>query len=287
MICGDHCAVLRTFPDECIDLTITSPPYDTLRDYQGYQFNFQKLAQQLWRITRIGGVVVWIIGDATVDGSETGESFRQVLYFKSLGFNLHDTMIYEKSGFANPSRNRYHQIFEYMFVLSKGTPKTFNPIKDKPNRTEFNFSKKRRKKDGTISHQNDTSRIEVEPYGMRFNIWRYVTGRGNSTHDAVAFNHPALFPEKLVEDHLQSWSNPGDLILDPMNGAGSTTKMAYLINRVFIGIDISPEYCQIAMDRLKIARAIKLKENPALDPTSDQFMFQYTSFPDQGDLHDH
>jgi len=166
-------------------------------------------------------------------------------------------MIYQKSGFSNPSKNRYHQIFEYMFIFSKDKPKTFNPIKDKPNKTQYNFSKKRRNKDGTMSHQDDKSRIEVQPFGMRFNIWRYVTGRGNTTKDSIAFEHPALFPEKLVKDHILSWSNENDIVLDPMNGAGTTTKMAYLLNRKFVGIDISEKYCEIARKRLEIAREQK------------------------------
>ena len=257
IICGDAVQKLRNFSPNCIDLTITSPPYDRLRDYNGFNFDFENLAKELYRVSKEGGVLVWVIGDATIKGSETGSSFRQALFFKDIGFNLHDTMIYQKSGFANPSKNRYHQIFEYMFVFSKGKPKTFNPIKDKPNKTQYNFSKKRRKKDGTMTHQNDKSRIEVSPFGMRFNIWRYVTGRGNTTKDSIAFEHPALFPEKLVQDHILSWSNEGDIVLDPMNGAGTTTKIAYILKRKFIGIDISETYCEIAKSRLEIARKQK------------------------------
>lgn len=258
IICGDFTKILTTFPDECIDLTITSPPYDKLRDYKGFHFDFETLAKELFRVTKPGGVVVWVIGDATVKGSETGSSFRQALFFKdTVGFRLHDTMIYQKSGFSNPSKNRYHQIFEYMFIFSKGKPKTFNPIKDKPNKTQYNFSKKRRQKDGSMSHKSDKTRIEVQPFGMRFNIWRYVTGRGNSTKDAVAYGHPAIFPEKLVADHITSWSNEGDTVLDPMNGSGSTSKMAVMLNRKYIGVDISEEYCQIARERINIASNLK------------------------------
>lgn len=257
IITGDCSKILKEFPDNCIDLTVTSPPYDKLRDYLGYNFNFKEIANQLYRVTKKGGIVVWIIGDASINNSETGSSFRQALYFKDIGFNLHDTMIYQKSGFANPSRNRYHQIFEYMFVLSKGKPKTFNPIKDKPNKTQYDFSKKRRQKDGTISNKNDKSRIKLSPYGMRTNIWRYTTGRGNSTKDDIAFKHPAIFPEKLAKDHIISWSNEDDVILDPMCGSGTTLKMAFLLKRHYIGIDISPEYCQIARERIKMLRSIQ------------------------------
>lgn len=218
ILCGDCVKVMKSIPNGVVDLTVTSPPYDKLRDYKGFTFNFEEIAKELYRITVPGGVVVWIIGDATIKGSETGSSFRQALSFIDIGFNLHDTMIYQKSGFSNPSSNRYHQIFEYMFVLSKGKPKTFNPIKDKRNKTQYDFSKKRRQKDGTISHKEDKSRIKVSEFGMRFNVWHYLTGRGHSAQDDIAYEHPAIFPEKLAEDHIVSWSNEGDLVLDPMCG---------------------------------------------------------------------
>jgi DNA modification methylase len=206
--------------------------------------------KELWRLTKKGGVLVWVIGDATIDGSETGSSFKQALEFKQIGFNLHDTMIYEKSGFAFPSTNRYHQIFEFMFVFCKGTPKTFNPIKDKPNKSEYTFSKKRRRVDGTMDHENDKSRIAIEPYGMRTNIWRYKTGKGHSAQEDIAYKHPAIFPEALANDHIISWTNPGDIVLDPMCGSGTTLKMAKLLGRSYIGIDISKDYCEIAQTRL-------------------------------------
>lgn len=253
VFCSNCIDILGTMPNNCIDLTLTSPPYDMLRDYKKFTFNFKEIAQQLYRVTKPGGVVVWIVGDSTINGSETGSSFRQALYFKEVGFNLHDTMIYRKSGFAYPSKNRYHQIFEYMFVFSKNHPRTFNPIKDKPNKTQYTFSRKRRKKDGSMSHDNDTSRIQVDPFGMRSNIWKYTTGKGNSTKDDIAYNHPAIFPEKLCEDHILSWTNPGDIVLDPMMGSGTTLKIAKQLKRRYIGIDISEEYCQIALERLKLA----------------------------------
>ena len=252
--------ILPKLPNDSIDLTLTSPPYDNLRDYKGFDFDFPFLVKELWRLTKKGGVLVWVIGDATINGSETGSSFRQALAFKDAGFNLHDTMVYEKSGFAFPSTNRYHQIFEFMFVFSKGNPKTFNPIKDKPNKSEYTFSKKRRRVDGTMDHENDTSRIAIEPYGMRTNIWRYKTGRGHSAQDDIAYNHPAIFPEELAKDHILSWTNPGDnvnpgdIVLDPMCGSGTTVKMAKILGRSFIGIDVSKEYCEIAQARLSKIR---------------------------------
>ena len=141
IICGNCVEIMKEWENNIIDLTITSPPYDNLRDYKGYVFDFENIAKQLYRVTKSGGVVVWIVGDATIKGSETGTSFRQALYFKEIGFNLHDTMIYSKAGFQYPATNRYHQTFEYMFIFSKGKPKTFNPIKDRKNKWDGPWGK--------------------------------------------------------------------------------------------------------------------------------------------------
>lgn len=235
---GECLQVMKNFPEKTIDLTVTSPPYDNLRTYNGYTFNFEGIASELYRITKDGGVVVWVVGDATINGSETGTSFKQALYFKEIGFNLHDTMIWEKNTFSSPFPNRYHQVFEYMFVLSKGKPK-FNPIEDRKNRC---VGEKRiitiREADGSLHRRS--SKI-IKEYGKRFNVWKMATAKNE---------HPAPFPEKLAEDHILSWSNEGDIILDPMAGSGTTLKMAKKNNRNYIGIEISKEYVEIINKRL-------------------------------------
>lgn len=253
--CGDCVQIMRQMPDNCIDLTVTSPPYDNLRDYKGYSFTFSAIATELYRITKSGGIVVWVVGDQTKNGSESLSSFKQAIYFvDNCGFKLHDTMIYEKSAFANPSKNRYHQMFEYMFVFTKGKIKTFNPLIDRKNKTQYNFGKQRRRKDGGFTNVDTKSRIKLSEYGMRWNIWRYATSKGVIATDEFANLHPAIFPEKLAEDHILSWSNPGDLVLDPMCGSGTTCKMAMLNNRNYIGIDISQEYVDLANKRLENSR---------------------------------
>jgi len=247
IIQGDCKEIMARFPNNCIDLTVTSPPYDNLRTYGGYTFDFKETAKELYRITKNGGVVVWVIGDATINGSETGTSFRQALYFKEIGFNLHDTMIYEKDAPANPSSNRYHQIFEYMFIFSKRDIKVFNPIKDRKNIYRKVVSGTRRQKDGTLTRKKSNYFLE---WGLRNNIWRYGVGYMKTTTYTPAYQHPAIFPEKLAEDHIISWSNPKDLILDPMCGSGTTCLMAKKLGRRYIGIDISEKYCQMARQRL-------------------------------------
>jgi DNA modification methylase len=254
ILCGDNMTVLSDFPDACIDLTVTSPPYDNLRDYHGYSWDFEALAQQLYRVTKAGGVVVWVVGDATIDGSETGTSFRQALYFMECGFRLHDTMIYQKAGFRFPDANRYNPTFEYMFVFSKGAPVFFNPLRDKKNiysGARVARQSQNRNIDGSLSPNsawhNDKNKT-VNEYGKRDNVWIYSIGGEQELGD-----HPAVFPEALAKDHILSWSNPNDIVLDPFIGSGTTAKMAKETGRRFIGIDISPEYCNLARKRIACA----------------------------------
>lgn len=252
---GNNVEVIKSISDGSIDLTVASPPYDNLRTYQGYSFDFENIAKELFRVTKQGGVVVWVVGDATVSGSETGTSFRQALYFKEIGFNLHDTMIYEKNGSSYPSKNKYYQVFEYMFVFSKGAPKAVNLIEDRKNRwagQKWSKGVTRRNKEGDLTFQNWRN-LEDKEYGVRNNIWRINGGAGFSATDEFAHLHPAIFPEQLAHDHILSWSNEGDTILDPFCGSGTTGKMAAILKRNFIGIEISPEYCEIA--RARISRA--------------------------------
>jgi len=254
VIQGDCAAVLSSFPEECIDLTCTSPPYDSARLYKGFVFDFEAIAQQLFKVTKKGGVVVWVVGDQTINGSESGTSFRQALYFKEIGFNLHDTMIYEKNGPAYPASfrsNRYSQVFEYMFILAKGKPKTYNLIKDKPNKWAGHQSFGRatsRQVDGSLKERGKHITQDV---GYRYNIWKYNTGFGYSSADKRAFKHPAIFPDKLAEDHIITWSNEGDVVLDPMSGSGTVLIAAKKLNRKYIGIEISGEYCSLINERLK------------------------------------
>lgn len=246
--CMDCVEGLKLIKPNSIDLTVTSPPYDNLRTYNGYCFDFESVAKELYRVTKLGGVVVWVVGDATVKGSETGTSFKQALYFKELGFNIHDTMIWDKGSFAFPSKNCYHQVFEYMFIFSKGKPKALNFIKDRKNLYIGERGASGRNKNGDRNKGKSSVR---EEYGKRFNIWHYPIGGGHCTKDKIAYNHPAIFPEQLANDHIISWSNEGDIVLDPFSGSGTTHKMALLNNRRFIGFEISQEYVDIETQRLK------------------------------------
>ena len=248
VICGDCLDVLPLIPDGAVDAIITSPPYDNLRDYQEFNFDYKPIGLELFRVIKNGGVVVWVVGDSVVNGSETGNSFRQALYFMEVGFRLHDTMIYGKNGFAFPDSNRYQQINEYMFVLSKGAPKTFNPIKRKNRWGGIVKREFERQKDGSISNSDDRYILEEGNYG---NIWIYNTGYMHSTKDKVAYQHPAIFPDNLAKDHIRSWTNPTDVILDPMMGSGTVAVAAKQLGRRYIGIEISPKYCKIAEDRLR------------------------------------
>lgn len=258
-IYNENCLVtMSKMPDGFVDLTITSPPYDNLRYYNGYSFDFELIAEQLFRITKQGGIVVWVVGDATINGSETGTSFKQALYFKKIGFNLHDTMIYQKSGCSMPSPNRYLSNFEYMFIFSKGSPKTYNLICDKKNMFPIRWGKGRkvRNKDGTWSYREN---YIAKEYGRRFNVWKYHSGgQGYGHSDNFAREHPATFPEQLAIDHIISWSNTKDLIYDPLAGSGTTLKCCKLLNRNWIGSEISKGYCDIIEKRLNLPVQKKL-----------------------------
>lgn len=249
IIYNENCLdTMSRMEDNSIDCVITSPPYDNLRDYHGYVFDFERIGSELFRIMKQGGVIVWIVGDATIKGSETGTSFKQALFFKELGFNLHDTMIYQKTGSPFIGIHRYTQLFEYMFVLSKGAPKTFNPIMRKNKCAGQLSNRAYRDKDGQIKELGDVMPIKEE--SVEGNVWLIVTG-GGITKDKFAFSHPAMFPEELVSKHIRSWTNPGNVIYDPFMGSGTTAKVAWLMDRQFIGSEMSYDYFALANRRIK------------------------------------
>lgn len=238
----DNVQGMKQLPDNCIDLTVTSPPYDNLRKYKGFAWDEEAVIRELYRVTKEGGVVVWVVSDAVVDGSETGTSFRQAQTFMREGFRLYDTMIWLKPSPAAPTEGRYYDVFEYMFVFSKGRPKTLNLLTDRVNKSAGHKSRKE-----TRSCREDRAYKEgtrtVKETSRRFNVWEISRG-ANKTE------HPAVFPEELARDHILTWSNPGDVVLDPFTGSGTTAKMALLNGRDYIGFEISAEYCRIAQQRI-------------------------------------
>jgi DNA modification methylase len=254
LLLGDCLERMGEIPDGAIDLTVTSPPYDNLRTYNGSLNDWtpekwKAIIAELYRVTKQGGVVVWVVGDATINGSETGTSFRHALHAMEVGFRLHDTMIYQK---ANPVPNevgyRYQPSFEYMFVFSKDRPVTFNPLmvpcamfgKAKPRKDGAQF----RQADGTMKASHGLKYNKPEKF--RHNIWTYSLSGARA--------HPAAFPEALARDHILSWSNEGDTVFDPFTGSGTTGKMALLHGRRFIGIERDPTYFAIAEKRIASAQ---------------------------------
>jgi site-specific DNA-methyltransferase (adenine-specific) len=245
---------MKLIDDNSIDLIVTSPPYDNLRNYKGFSFNFERTAKELYRVIKKGGVVVWVVGDATIEGSETGTSFKQVLYFKEIGFNLHDTMIYQKNPYVPLNHNRYEQEFEYMFILSKGKPNEFNPIYipciEAGKTKSFSYNCGTTKENSSMRSGMDRV-VKIKDTKIKGNIWKIGVGKGRSAKDNIAFEHPAIFPEQLAKDHITSWSNKGDIILDPFMGSGTTAVACKELQRNFIGFEISKEYCDIAEQRLE------------------------------------
>lgn len=247
---------LKSLEDNSIDLTVTSPPYDNLRTYQeGDNFvwnfdTFKPIADELYRVTKPGCVVVWVVGDAVINGSETGSSFRQALYFQEIGFKLHDTMIYEKNSSSFPAKatsKRYSQIFEYMFVFVKGK-KIRDDIKliaDKKNKWAGWTSWGNHSQYDKNGNLKTTGKLKPVPeYSLRTNIWKYSVSFNDKT------GHPAVFPEKLAQDNILSWSVEGDTVLDPFMGSGTTAKMAKLNKRNYIGFEKNEDYYKVSLGRV-------------------------------------
>ncbi len=243
---GDCCQLMAKMDENVVDLTVTSPPYDDLRDYDGYEFDFNRIAEQLFRVTKDGGVVVWVVGDR-INGGRSLTSFRQGLYFQDIGFSMHDIMVYRKKNTPFMRKNAYTNAYEFMFVLSKGRPAKFNAL------TEPTV----RQGEEMLVHNKLADGINKKRKGMlnkdktKTNVWEYAVGLGGTTSDKIAFQHKAVFPEQLAQDHILSWSDPGDLVLDPMCGSGTTCKMAAKQDRRFIGMDVSEEYIKISRQRLR------------------------------------
>ena len=257
-IFNENCLeTMSRMEDNFIDLTVTSPPYDNLRTYNDNideawgEDVWKPIIKELYRVTKEGGVVVWVVGDATIDGSETGVSFQQALWAKECGFNIHDTMIYAKKQVAFPEQVRYNQQFEYCFVFSKGNPKTFNQIKVRSKYKEFDIGKKKTSSTRLPNGEMQSIKYDTNKMRPKGNIWEYGTGIGQSYKDKIASNHPAVFPEALSRDHIYSWSNEGELVYDPFMGSGTTAKMAHLLKRKWLGSEISKEYVELAEKRLE------------------------------------
>ena len=241
---NDDClSFMKKLDDCCVDLTVTSPPYDNLRKYNGYYFDFENIAKELFRITKDGGVVVWVVGDSTIKGSETGTSFRQALHFMDCGFNLHDTMIWKKTNpMPKVKTKRYFDVFEYMFIFSKGQPKTFNPIMQQCKFGGKIYNSTCKNIGGENGRTKKTFQLNNERY--KDNIWEIAIAQNKT-------KHPAVFPEQIANDHIISWSNENDIVFDPFMGSGTTAKMAELNNRKWIGCELSEEYCWIIKERLE------------------------------------
>lgn len=244
--CADCVDFMKEMDEGSVDLTVTSPPYDSLRNYKGYSFAFEDIAKGLFRVTKIGGIVVWVVGDKIKNGDRSLTSFRQALYFQEVGFNVHDVMIYKKRNTPFMRSNAYTNCYEFMFVFSKVKVNTFNRLVEKTVRQGFEGMPFNKGADGV----NRKVLKELKAEKTKNNIWEYAVGLGGTTSDREAFEHPAVFPEKLASDHIMSWTNEGDLVFDPMVGSGTTCKMALKHNRNYLGCDISQEYVNIANKRL-------------------------------------
>lgn len=254
IIQGDAGEQMFAMPEGVVDLTVTSPPYDDLRSYGGHsELDISLIVEGLWRVTKQGGVVIWVIGDKTHNGSESGTSFEHALLFRQHGFRIHDTMIFAKNNpMPSDCGKRYRQTFDYIFCFSKGQPKTFTPLVEPTKSAGKTISAFRATKAGRNDTPAENVDREIKATRKVGNIFYYNVGTSSAT-DKLAFEHPAIFPEKLAQDQILSWSGPGDLVFDPFCGSGTTGKVAILNGRRFIGVDISEEYCELARRRIQNA----------------------------------
>lgn len=264
---GDAADVLKKFPDNCIDFIITSPPYGDTYDYNGNAvYDFNTIAEQLFRVLKEGCVMVWIEGSITKNFDESDTPLDHIKAFRQIGFKRPDLMIYQKKGFGKPEplcRKRYVQSYEFMVVLSKGLIKKFNPLIDRPNSCagKFHTGRTVRQKDGSLDI-NKKEILYYKKYGLRYNIWQYQNAYGHGTRDKLAYKHPATFPEKMVKDHILTWSNENDLVLDPFMGSGTTAKVAYFNDRRFVGIEKNNDYISLMEERLgKYALSVRTDSN--------------------------
>lgn len=251
-IYNENCLdTMGKMPDGFIDLVVTSPPYDNLRKYKGYSFQFEEIAKELYRTLKEGGVLVWVVGDSTTNGTESLTSFKQAIYFvEQCGFNLHDTMIYKKKNYVTLNHNRYEQEFEFMFCFSKGKPKTFNPIMDECKTAGRKNPKGTYRSNGTHETSSAHTQQDIKANKIAGNVFEYDTGFMRTTKDKFAFKHPAMFPEGIANDQILTWSNEGELVYDPFAGSGTTLKIAKQLNRKYICSEISKEYSEIAEQRV-------------------------------------
>lgn len=247
---GDCVAGMRTLPDGCIPLTVTSPPYDNLREYGGHTFDFGAVARELWRVTAPGGVLVWFTQDQTVGGGQTGTGCRQQLFLQDIGFRVYERIVMDRIN-PLPRTRHYSGVLEIAVVLSKGRPRSVNLLCDKPNRQAGavypTFCRSR-------SGRVDGRAKPIPRYGVRGVVWRYTVGGPHSTADLGDYAHPSVMPEAMAEDHIRSWSRPGDVVLDPFLGSGTTAKIALLNDRRYLGYEVHEPYFGIAHRRLADAR---------------------------------
>lgn len=250
IVCSDNCEAMRVMESESVDLVVTSPPYDDLRTYGGHSWDFYGAAWNLKRLLKPGGVIVWVVADKTDDGSETGTSMRQALHFQKLGLKLHDTMIWERESLPL-NHNRYEQTFEYVFVLSKGRPKSFNGIRKPCVQSGRKACPTSTTRQGGDEGRGLNTLRDTAESKLRGNVWWIESGFMKASKDVVAYEHPAIFPEQLAKDHITTWTNPGEIVLDPFAGSGTTIKAAKELGRQAIGIEVNPDYVQIIKRRLQ------------------------------------
>lgn len=257
IICGDAFEIVRSWPASSVDMVVTSPPYDGIRDYKGFSLNLSAVGQELHRILKDGGVVAMVIQDQTKNFGKSLTSFRTILdWCDRVGFKLFETVIYRKYGAEGAWWNKRFRVdHEYIPVFLKGErPQYFNKehlkIPSKHGGKTMTGGGTRLTNGVRIA----TRAITINPFKCRGTIWEYMTAGDGSR---LKHQHPATFPNQLPYDFIQCFCPPDGIVLDPFVGSGTTTVAAKNLDRSYIGIDIAPAYCEIAKKRM----AIECNEN--------------------------
>ena len=251
IICEDNITYLKTLPDECIDFVITSPPYDALRDYNGYKLDLHGLGVELLRVLKDGGICVMVIQDSTRDFAKSLTSFRTIVdWCDNIGFRLFECNIYNRQGTEGAWwKKRFRVDHEYMPIFLKGKrPQYFDKENIKiPSKhggkimTGANI----RTKNG----QTGSRKVKINPTKCPGTVMTFGNTCGGESK--LKSKHPAVFPNMLAYDMIECFCPEDGTVLDPFNGSGTTTLAAKCLGRNYIGIDVSEEYNKIARERLE------------------------------------
>lgn len=249
--CIDCVEGMKKIPDNSVDIVVTSPPYDGIRDYNGFNFDLHETGRGLIRILKEGGIVAMVIQDQTKNFGKTLTSFKTIIdWCDNIGFKLFECVIYRKHGSEGAWwTNRFRVDHEYMPIFLKGEkPQYFN--KENLKVPSIHGGKVMTGSGSRRTDGKTNARVTrpINTMKCRGTIWNYLMA---GDKDPIKRQHPAPFPDQIPLDFIECFCPPGGVVLDPFMGSGSTAVAAKKLNRKYIGFDTSEEYIKIAHARLR------------------------------------